>query len=636
MTDIFLSYKAEDRARVAPMVAAFEAAGLSVWWDVRIEGGAAWRETIQRNLDAAACVVVVWSAQSVGSAGHFVQDEAARGHRRGVYLPVALDAVEPPLGFGQDQVVSLVGWRGDPDDPRFADVLAAVRALIKGGPRPAPSARGARLAGRRLLVWGSAALAAIALAVVVALALVRAPASHAPPDSIAVAPFANLGGDPGQDYFADGLTEELIASLARLAPLKVAGRTSSFRFKGVKTDSAEMGAKLGVVWVLDGSVRRNGRLVRVSAELVEAKTGYARWSQSYDRDPSDVFAVQSGIAQSVAQALQVQLLGADIADLSLGATSSPAAYDAYLRGRRLFDRGGGEATYRQALAQLDDAIAADPAFAAAHAVRARTLVVIANQFTPAIGMRRAYDAALESARRAVRLAPDLAEAQAGLASALINARLDFEGAKAAYARAIAAGRGNADVLTAYGVFAAQQGDFRGGVDACARAVELDPLNPRAFKALGLALMAARRYPEAIVAMRRALALSPGVNGVHAAIGDALFLQGRLAEARAEYGREPAGWSRATGEAIVRQRVGDFAGAKAALKALLGDDPDASAYQEAQVYAQWGDPIRALAALDAAFKVGDAGLVLLRTDPMMDPLRADPRFAARLARLATPT
>ena len=147
MADIFISYKAEDRARVAPLVEALAAEGLSLWWDVHIEGGAAWRASIERELEAAACVIVVWSVNSVGPQGHFVQDEAARGQRRGVCLPVVIDPVEPPLGFGQHQALSLVGWRGSRRDPRFADVLAAARAVIAQGPRPTPLARAPR--GRR-------------------------------------------------------------------------------------------------------------------------------------------------------------------------------------------------------------------------------------------------------------------------------------------------------------------------------------------------------------------------------------------------------------------------------------------------------------------------------------------------------
>jgi TolB-like protein/Tfp pilus assembly protein PilF len=647
MADIFLSYKAEDRARVKPLVDAFNAEGLTVWWDVHIEGGAGWRQTIERELDGAACVVVVWSADSVGPEGHFVHDEAARGQRRGVILPVTIDAVRPPLGFGQ-QALSLIGWRGNRRDPRFADVLAAAKAVVAGGPRPMPTARERSVGRKRWSLIRSGAVGGAVAAVALGLIVVRAPArlcqaaglsclgapAAAPADSVAVLPFANLSGDPGQDYFSDGLSEELISTLARIKPLHVAGRTSSFKFKGSKETTAAIGAQLGVAFLLDGSVRRDGELVRVSAQLADAKTGFERWSQTYDRDMKDIFAVQSGIAQAVAEALKVQLFGADIAALSRNGTLSPEAYDSYLRGRRLFEDGAGEAGYRAALARFDAAIAADPRYASAYAGRAATLLQLANQFTPAANLRATYDDALVSARRAVELAPDLATAQAILASTLVYADHDFAGARPAYARAAALGGGNASVLVGYGLFACQLGDCDTGVTALRRAASLDPLSPETQKTLAQTLIGARRYPEAIGALRRALALSPNMDIAHAWLGDALMLQGKLADAKAEYALEPVMWARLTGQAIVLRRLGDTAGARAALRALTADG-DASAYQEAQVYAQWGDTPAAFQALDTAIRLDDSGLLMLKVDPLLEPLRGDPRFAVRLQKVGLP-
>jgi TolB-like protein/Tfp pilus assembly protein PilF len=646
MTDVFVSYKKQDRARVKLLVDALTADGLAVWWDVAIEGGATWRQQIQHNLDAAKCVIVMWSTASVGPAGHFVHDEAARANRHGVFLPVAIDAVEPPLGFGQHQVLPLIGWTGNRADMRYQDVLAAVTAKIKGGPAPIPKAPRQALETRH---WKVPTAIAVGFAVVLTLMVVltparlcssvglsctglAGPARTAPANSIAVLPFANLSGDPSQDYFTDGLSDELIGALARLEALQVAARTSSFKFKGSKDDSKTIGSKLGVAYILDGSMRRNGALVRVSAQLVDAKTGFERWSQTYDRDAGDVFAVQSGIATAVAEALKVRLVGGDIAALSRGGTTNPAAYDAYLRGRRLFDLSAGEMNYREALAYFDAAILDDPHYAAAHAARARVLLTLANQFTPRAELRTTYDAALKSARRAVELAPDLAEAQATLATALVNANLDIGAARQAYARARQTGSGNADMLVRAGMFDARTGNTAAGLKAIEHAVTLDPLNPRVFKSLGNALMIVRLYPDAIAAMHRALDLSPGVTLAHATIGDALVLQGRYEAAKSEYALEPLDYARLTGQAIVLDKLHDRAGANAALKALVGDDLGNNAYQQAQVYAQWGDTDRALKAIDAAFAAGDTGVLELATDPLMDPLRSEPGYAARIERL----
>jgi TolB-like protein/Flp pilus assembly protein TadD len=633
MADIFISYKTEDRARVAPLVDALVVEGLSVWWDVHIEGGAAWRDSIERELESAACVIVVWSEGSVGAQGNFVKDEAARGQRRGVCLPVAIDLVEPPLGFGQHQVLSLVGWRGSRRDPRFIDVVAAARAVIVQGPRPRPVAPVPRTRRQVAPVLLAAAGLAVAVAAVTMWSLHGALPS-APLDSLAVLPFANLSGDPAQDYFSDGLSEEMISTLARLKPLHVIGRASSFHFKGSHEDGATIGLKLGVAYLLDGSVRRDGGLVRVSAELADAKTGYERWSATYDRDLKDIFAVQSGIAQSVADALKVQLFGDDIAALSLNGTSSPEAYDSYLRGRHLLELGGDEAAYRQALARFDAAIAADPRYASAYAARATTLVYLANQFVAPDRLRATYDAALASARQSVELAPGLAATQTTLAATLVFANHDFAGAKQAFARAKAEGGGDAAVLRGYGLFACELGDCEAGASVLRRATALDPLDPGAYKTLGSVLIGARRYPDAIAALRKAVALSPRASIVHGWIGDALLLQGDLAGARSEYALEPLAWARRTGQAIVLRRLGDGAGARAALAALI-DGGDGSAYQEAQVYAQWGDRDRAFAALDAAVRLNDPGVLRLKMDPLLDPLRPDPRFAERLAAAGLP-
>ena len=649
MADVFISYKAEDRARVKPLVDAFEAAGLSVWWDVHIEGGAAWRAAIQDNLDTARCVVVIWSEHSVGRDGQFVHDEASRAHRRGVYLPIAIDRVDPPLGFGQEHVLRLIDWRGDPDDPFLKDVLASARSIIDGGPRARPSARATISRGRKGAPWRGVATAAAALVVFGAFVLSGTPAklcaaagvscswlggpsAVGKPNSIAVLPFANMSGDTAQDYFSDGLSEELIGALSRLDKLQVVGRTSSFKFKGSKEDSGQIGAKLGVAYLLDGSVRRDGELVRVTTQLVDAKSGFERWSQTYDRDMKDIFAVQSGIAQAVADALKVRLIGADITALSRGGTSSPEAYDAFLRGRRLLDAGGDEAAFRAALAKFDAAIAADPQFAAAHAARARTLMQLADQFVPAKEVEPTADAALSSARRAVDLAPDLAEAQVTLGYIMATANLDFAGAREHYARAMATGNGDASVLARFGLFSCDLGDTERGLAAVRRATILDPLNPLVFRMLGNCFLEARRYPEAITVMRRALELNPKINAAHGLIGDALLLQGQFQAAANEYAVEPMGFKRLAGQAIVRRRLSDPQGSDAALKALMAGANGVTDYQQAEVYAQWGDLGRAFASLDAAFKDSDTGLELLRSDPLMEPLRADPRYARLIARL----
>jgi len=605
---VFVSYARADQPRVEAIVTALTRRGYEVWWDRSIGAGASFTREIEASLRAADAVVVAWSGAAVAS--DWVLDEAALARDLGRLAPIRLDATPLPLGFGQYQAIDFTGWTGRADGTAIPALAAALDRIAGAGrPRPehvVPPAAGWRR--RAMLAAGIAAPLAVAgawlahgLGVGGAKTVAGAAGGAIGARSIAVLPFANLSGDPAQDYFSDGLSEELIDALARLGSLQVVARTSSFQFKGQRPDSALIGAKLGVAYLLDGSVRREGDTVRVSSELVTASTGFTRWSQTFERKLTDVFAVQDGISRDVAQALELRLVGPDAAALSRGGTESAEAYDAYLKGRSLIDAGGAEAVYRRALAQFDLAIVSDPSYAAAHAARAQTLVTLGDEYVAPAGLKAVYAAALDAAQRAAELA-------------------------------LAAGGGSPGILVDYGLFNCQLGDFGPGLAAASRAPPLDPLNPRVFKSLGYCLLDARRYDEAIVAVRRALALSPDSNGAHGAIGEALLLQGRPAEALREYDQEPIRWLALAGRAIAARRLGDVAGAEAARQSLAALPDAVTLYQQAQIQAQWGERARAVELLEAAQRAGDSGLTLLKTDPLLDPVRGEPRVAKLIASL----
>jgi TolB-like protein/Tfp pilus assembly protein PilF len=452
-------------------------------------------------------------------------------------------------------------------------------------------------------------------------------------NSLAVLAFANLSGDPKQDYFSDGLSEEVLDALAHVRELQVAARTSSFSFKSRNFDVATIARQLGVAYVLDGSVRRDGNLIRVSASLVDARTGFKTWSETYDRKLVDIFAVQQGIAAAVAQALQVQLGAQSLPRVASGGTSNTTAYDEYLRGRQLVDLSASEAEWRQALGRFDAALAADPNYAAAHAARARALIGLANAFLAADKVRPAYEQALAAARKAVELAPQSADAQSTLAYSLLYTRLDFAGAAAPFQRSLELGGGSADILIRYGLYACRTGKAEPGLQALRTAVGLDPLNPRAHKSLALGLYAAHDYAGAIEAMRRALSLSPKMSLAHSVIADAMLMRGDAAGAQAEYRQEPLRWAQLTGLAILSARAGRKDEARAALDRLTSDFGDGNVYQQAEIRAQLGDVSGAVAALRRAREVGDVGLAYVWTDPLLDPARGDEGFRALVGRLA---
>ena len=641
---VFVSYTRADRPRVAKLAAALDGIGHRLWWDDHLEGGAAFAATIETELARAGTVIACWSAASVAS--DWVRDEAAAGRDRGVLVPVSLDGTPPPLGFRQYHCIDLAQWDGTAGAPEIAAIdraIAAARrtsAPVPAGPRPgAGAAIAARssLAARRWLVAAAAAIIVAIVGIAGWRLADRPPAvavATADPASIAVLPFANLGGASDGAYLADGLAEELRSTLASFSQLRVAARTSSAAAgKETGGDARAVAARLGVGNVLEGSVQRDGVRIRVLAQLIDAATGFERWSERYDRDAGDAFRVQDDIAREVANALKVRLL-LPATPRGRGGTGDATALDAYLRGRAQYDLSGDEATYRRALGHFDAAIAADPGFAAAHAARARTLIVIGNQYSDGAATRRLLAEAAVSAQRSVALAPGLADTQSALGFTLYN-QLDFRGAAAAYDRAYKASSGDADQLVRYAGFKYRMGDAAAAAAALDRAATLDPLNPRVPRAQALALMAARRYPDAIAAVGRALALNPAMNGAHSVAGDAWLLEGDAAKARAEYAAEPQEMVRLTGLASAEFRLGNRAAADAALAALIARGGDNSFYQQAQIHAQRGAIDAAMAALARARAVGDTGLVQLKSDPLLDPLRRDQRFTALLAGLNFP-
>jgi tetratricopeptide (TPR) repeat protein len=293
----------------------------------------------------------------------------------------------------------------------------------------------------------------------------------------------------------------------------------------------------------------------------------------------------------------------------------------------LFLSDAGEDTDRKALAQFDAALAADPQYAEAHAARSRTLAAIATLYEPAERLRPTFDAAIAAAEKAVALAPELAEAQLALGFARCNGRLDVAGARGAYDRAAQLGAGDADVLVLCAFYYANAGRDAEAKAAIERAAVLDPVNARVRRAAGKVDYSARRYPAAIDQWRKALAMNPKLPEANASIGHALTLTGRPAEAREAFVKEPNAMMRLAGLAIVERRLGDQAAARRAKDDLVREFGDSAAYQQAQIAAQWGSTDEALAALERAHSVGDAGMLYLKIDPFLDPVRASPRFAA---------
>ena len=627
MSDVFVSYKAEDRARVRPLVEALEADGLSVWWDAHIGGGDEWRETIARHLDDARCVIVVWSKRSIGPEGHFVRDEATRALRRHAYLPVRIDKVEPPLGFGETQAISLSGWKGNRSDPRYLAVLSGAQTMLGHEP-VAHRARSQEGIDRRTLVGGGAVLAAAAAG---GWFLLKPDSARA--NSIAVLPFANLSGDPAQAYFSDGLAEEVRSALSRIAGLRVVARTSSEMVRD--TDAKTAAQKLAVANVLTGSVRRSPSMIRVNAQLVDGADGLERWSQSFDRPAGDVLMIQSDIAENVAQALSIELAGDDKAALSVGGTRNAEAQDLVLRAEQI-RRDDSEASFRSALSLLDQAISLDPNYGLAHARKAFVLTYLAS--VHALGAeqaRREGQLATQSARRAIAIAPRLATGHAALAN-ILRDQLQMGPALKATERAYALPGYDPLTLHNYTLLLSQSGRFDEALAMSRRVMELDPLNPVSAEVQTVTLFYGRRYEDAVAAAQRGLKMAPDRLRVRAFLGHSLLQLGNTGGAAREYVQLPSGdYRRLLGQAVISARAGQSSEALKSLQAMKERYTDSANYQYGEIYAQLGLVDRAFEAFEDAWRVRDAGFGYLRIDPFVDPLRKDPRFAPLERRLNFP-
>jgi TolB-like protein len=661
---VFLSYASEDAAAAARIAEALRATGVEVWFDQsELRGGDAWDRQIRARIhDCRLFIAVISAATEARDEGYFRREwklAVDRTHdmseRKTFLLPVVIDRTSErgaavPEKFREVQWTRLPGGETPPEFAarvaRLMEVEPPAQSAAGTPPPGQPSAAGGRasrpralpLAALALVVAGlgyffrdqvvrhTAAPPAAAPAAASPAAASAVPAFNPPPHSIAVLPFANLSGDPGQDYFSDGLTEELLNSLAAVEGLQVAARTSSFSFKGKDTDIGTIARKLDVGAVLEGSVRRSGHTVRITAQLINAVTGFHLWSKSYDRDLGDVLKLQTEIASAVADALKVAMLADTAARIEVGGTRNPAALDAYLRGRRVGGSGGPE-DYLGAAAAFTEAIRLDPGYAGAFAGRAWVESLYASQGALPPMVREYFARAFADARHAIALAPELADGHSALGFCLANGALDLRGALDEFERARTLAPGDAEVVRIYAVSAIMVGRTEAGIAEMRRAVRLDPLNAVTHHLFGMGLYLARRFEDASQENAEAIALNPDYLRTYEFSGLTSYMLGKLEQARAICQSRPAYWGTQWCLSLTYEKLGRHADAQAALARIHEMQGDSAAYQYAGTYAQWGDTPKALEWLETALRLRDPGLSLLKQDPLMDPIRKEPRFQA---------
>jgi len=650
MTDsgraVFLSYASQDAEVAQRICEALRAGGIEVFLDQsELRGGDAWDQMIRHEIhDCALFVPIISQHTQERLEGYFRREwklAIERTHdmaeQKPFLVPVVIDGTGDREAFVPDafRAVQWTRLAGGEPPPAFVE---RIKRLLSPEFSPMSAVSGATLKEQVRASRGlkPVLLAIIALVVFAALSVVvidrfwiskhvaTSTAFAPPPHSIAVLPFANMSGDKEQEYFSDGLTEELLNSLSEINELQVAARTSAFSFKGKDTDIGTIARKLNVGTVLEGSVRRSANTIRITAQLINAVTGFHLWSKTYDRDLGDVLKLQTEIATSVASALKVTLLGDIAAKVELGGTRNPAAFDAYLHATRGADAGGGE-NYLSAAAAYTDAIHLDPNYALAFAGRSYVQSLYAAQNAPLSVVRQYFDKALADAHQAIALAPELAEGHLALGFYLAMGALDLKQALDEFERARALAHGVARILRISGLFAVQMGRTEAGLADLRRAVTLDPLNAKTYQLLGLGLYSAHRYEEARAANAEAISLDSDLLRAYEYSGLTDYQLGNLAGARATCEARPNYWGTQWCLALTYQKLGRHADAQAAVAKVQAMQGDAAAYQYSTIYAQWGDTPKALEWLESAMRLRDSGLWYLKSDPLMDPLRKEPRF-----------
>jgi TolB-like protein/Tfp pilus assembly protein PilF len=668
---VFISYASDDREAALKICESLRRAGVEVWFDLsELRGGDAWDASIRRQIKNCALFLAIISKNTrARQEGYFrlewklaVDRSHLMSQERAFLLPVAIDDTPEdsdnlPDRFKEVQWVRLLGG-AVPDGfidrvNRLLAVPPAASAQISAlaPPASATGARPSRPKGRPLLLGAAAFILAVLAATAVrhyrnaragvapesAIAANPPSASakitgFSPPEhSIAVMPFANMSGDPAQEYFSDGLSEELLDALSRLPGLQVAARTSSFSFKGKSTTAADIARTLNVAALLEGSVRREGTKVRISAQLISAVTGFELWSQTYDRDLKDVLKLQTDVAAAVIQSLRVRLIDDLPARVEAGGTHDPRALDLFFRAKAV----GGNPSLQNLTQKVElttQAIRLDPQYADAYTMRANAESNLAGFWDPQERIASRYAEARRDIERAIQLAPQNGSSRAEYGTVLQNGYLDFRGAQVQFAKAEEFSPNSVTEMASVANFQALMGRSAEATTTIRRALALNPLSPSAWANSAIAFLYIGLYEEAIKAADHVASL--GSSAGEEIRCQALLALGRNEEALAAC--QPADDApKQAALAVLFNKLNRRSEAQAVLDQLVKENGDAAAYQYAGIYAQWGDMKTALKWIEKAYEVKDPGLAFMKADPTLEPIRREPRFQAVVRKLNFP-
>jgi TolB-like protein len=653
---VFISYASQDATLAENLCTALERDGVACWIAPRnVRPGDFYADAIVNAINACLVLVLVLSKNSVDSAHVLREVERASAKKRPI-ITFRIDTA--PLPPGLEYFLSASQWidsGGERADRLFPKLIDAIRSRLDSTPGrdlnpPLVDQHATKLKLNRLVAVVAVAIA-LGLAYIVidkfwlskqtkteqAAASVASnspavtPAGPAISDkSIAVLPFTDMSEAKDQEYFGDGIAEEVLDRLAKVPGLKVVGRASSFQFKGKSIDPAGVGAALGVVYLLEGSVRKQAGRVRVAAQLVEARTGSQRWSDRFDSDVVDVLQVQDTIAVELARALQITVE----ADSSPRASiKSPEALEAYLRGLHSLDRGSQEGC-EAAVAELQQALGMDPTFALAAIGLARAYLWIGTEAWQPTGV--AFERAREAAMLAQRLDPRSPLPHVFLSEIHVVYDWDWAGADRELQQAFALGPRDTHGAQIASWLAAALGHWDEARQLAIEAVALDPLSPDAHWSLGYEVyMRSGHIVEAEETFRRVLQIAPEFGTGHYYLGVSLMLQGHHEAATAEFRKETLDDGQLEGSAMVDFAAGRKAESDAQLAEAIRRNASTWASEIARVYAFRGEKDHAFEWLNRAYEARDEDLYFIKGDPLLKNLEKDPRYKAFLRKMNLP-
>jgi TolB-like protein/Tfp pilus assembly protein PilF len=632
-SDVFVSYASQDAFVANSIVESLERHGLKCWLAPRdVKPGSQYADAIVRAIYEAKAVVLVLSGGAVGSSHVGKEIERASSKRKPI-IAFRIDAA--PLNHALEYFLSESQWIDVPKlgmATALAKLKEAVAQREASSPQQTLPQRPTRGVGRRVVLLG-AILIALGLLISVGVHFWGPKQGAAITDkSIAVLPFVDMSEKKDQEYFSDGLSEELIDMLTKVPELRVPARTSSFYFKGKQATVADIAKALGVAHVLEGSVRKSGNTIRITAQLVRVENGYHVWSETFDRQLDDIFKVQDEIAGAVVRALKVSLLEGQSPRAT--PTMNTEAYTLYLQGRSFWQRHSA-ADNAKAAEYLRQALRLDPMFAPAWAVLA---VVVQDDFViySTSSYQKARAEAYPAAERALALDPSLSDAHLAMAQILHDLDFDFKGANAEITKALALDPANSGAFRVATDLALTEGHFDEARQFAQQAVARDPLAVGNYRALGDAEFCSGRLAEAEAAWRKALELNSAAEGIHYRLGAMLIARGEPAAALVEMEQNPDKEWRMAGLPLALDALGRKRDADQALAIAVEKLAEIGPYQIALIYAHRNDLDPAFLWLDRAYQERDGALpIYLQGDPLLKNVRQDPRYKAFLKKMNLP-